>query len=233
MPTSGGTRPSKRKPRVALCDLEEQTATLLSDCFRTCDIDVRVFPKAAAEIFKEDKYEGCVVDFHNRNATAMLKAARSSPSHSRIVVYGISREATDIRKFSEFGINVVIQHPALRPDALRAIRSTRLLLVNELRRYVRIPLATALTVHGPSGTFNAMTVEISGGGMSVQLAPNKQLVKGEVRVTFALPDSAPVTLPGAVCWTSEERHRFGVRFDPLAPERELVKNWIEQYLDLK
>lgn len=233
MPKSAGTRPSKRKPCVALYDLDEATNATLAECFRMCDIEPKIFQHSATDIFRQAKFEGCVVDFHADTSESMLKAARSSPSHNRIVLYGISREASEIRTFSRFGINVLIQYPVVRQDALRAIRSTRLLLMNELRRYVRIPLVSPVTVLGPLGSFHATTVEISGGGMSVQLAPTKKLIDGDVRVTFAVPDSAPLTLAGTVCWANAELHRIGIRFDPLAPDREMVKTWIEEYLDLK
>src|SRR5512141_2243255 len=129
MPKSAGTRPSKRKPRVALCGLDEQTSATLAECFRLCDLDTTTFPDSAAGIFRQEKFEGCVVDFASDTSESMLKAARSSPSHNRIVLYGISREAADIRNFSRFGINVLIAYPVARQEALRAIRSTRLLLM--------------------------------------------------------------------------------------------------------
>ncbi len=230
--TAAETRPPKRAPRVALFELQEDTQAMLGEYFRQCGIDSLPVPQPTAEIFRRDKFEGCVVDLTEASAEEMVRAARTSASHSRIVIFGLCRSSAEIRLFSAYGINVLIQLPIVRQDALRAIHSARLLLLNELRRYVRIPLATNIRVQGSFRGIDATTVEISAGGMSVQLPPATKFAETDARITFTIPSLPPLSMAGVVCWRNTELHRIGIRFDPKAPEREAVKEWIEKYLGL-
>jgi hypothetical protein len=230
--TAAELRPPKRSARVALFALDGHAKSLLAECFRQCDIEVQDFPDSPEEIFRREKFEGGVVDLANESAEAMVQAARSSASHSRMVLFALWQAGIDLKRFSPYGINVLIQQPLVRQDALRAIRSARLLLLNELRRYVRIPLATPVRLQASFTAQDATTVEISAGGMSVQLAPGAKYADTDVRVTFTIPSLPPLALSGVVCWRKPDLNRIGVRFDPAAPEREAVKGWIEKYLGL-
>src|SRR5204862_6083587 len=104
------------------------------------------------------------------HAPAVLEAVRSSRSNHRMLLYGILPRESDVRRFSKFGINTLIKSPVERSNAVHVARSTCSLLLNALRRYVRIPVVLELSIARLVGDLPGPTRQISGAGMYVQLA---------------------------------------------------------------
>jgi hypothetical protein len=148
-----------------------------------------------------------------------------------MVIYAVG-PASQIMGLTQYGLNVVLDAPVARPAALKAIHSTRLLLLNELRRYVRLPLAAPTTIQYGASRFTATSSEISAGGMSLQSTGECPPANVSVYATFAIPGSSQLTISGNVCWVEREARQFGLRFEPEAEGRQAVKAWIEEYLDL-
>jgi hypothetical protein len=220
----------KVSARVAMVGVEGAAATTLRDSFRQFGIEAIELKYEHVERFAREKFEGCVVPLDDR-AEAILHAARNSRSNRRMVIYGITGNATDAMRFSRFGVNALFKHPVERLDALKVVRSTQLLVLHELRCYVRIPFASrvAYTIEGKSMT--ATSQELSGGGMSVR-ADSIPQNGSRVRVQFDLPTTGPVSINGTVCWTRERDKLFGLRYNPDDPGRVQVKQWIDEYLEI-
>ena len=51
-------------------------------------------------------------------------------------------------RYSKYGINAMFNEPLERPAALKLIRATRMLVLHEFRRYVRIPVMTEVCIVG-------------------------------------------------------------------------------------
>jgi hypothetical protein len=58
--------------------------------------------------------------------------------------------------------------PVDRQAALKVVRATHLLVVHELRRYVRLPIVTEVELKIGKDRVRATSQEISAGGMSMQ-----------------------------------------------------------------
>src|SRR5205807_4619220 len=102
-------------------------------------------------------------------AEKVMEAARTSPSNSRLVLYGLGGSAQEAMRYSKFGINAMFQEPLERPAALKLVRATHMLVLHEFRRYARIPIMTEVTVVcADSRRFSASSVEMSSGGMSLK-----------------------------------------------------------------
>jgi hypothetical protein len=216
--------------RVALVGVTGAPATTLRDSFRQFGIDTVDVPYEQVERFAREKFEGCVVVLDDR-AETVLHAARNSRSNRRMVIYGICASAQDAMRFSRFGVNALFKQPIERSDANKVVRSTQLLVLHELRLYVRIPFASrvSFTVEGKSLTGTSQ--ELSGGGMSIRsdVIPANG---SRVRVQFDLASRGPVTLTGTVCWTRDRDSLFGLRYNPDDPGRVQVKQWIDEYLEI-
>src|SRR5580698_878799 len=128
----------KTAARVALVDLKESSRYLLTECFRQFGIEAAVTSGASAERLRKEKFEACVVKLAP-GAEAVMEAARSSPSNSRLVLYGLGGSAQEAMGFSKYGINAMFQEPLERPAALKLVRATHMLVLHEFRRYARIP----------------------------------------------------------------------------------------------
>jgi hypothetical protein len=222
--------PTARKSvaRTALVDLSEPTQNLLAECFRQFGIQTVVMSSDAADRLKKEKFAACVLPLGN-GSEAVMEAARSSPSNSRCVIYAVGGNAQEAMRYSKYGINAMFHEPLERPSALKLVRATRMLVLHEFRRYVRIPVMTEVSiVCSDSRRFNASSVEMSSGGMS--LKATEDITSGvNVDVSFSLMTLPRVWVRGTVTW--KKPRSFGVRFDPTDDRRMKIKHWIDSYLE--
>jgi len=217
----------KSAARTALVGLDDVRCALLADCFRQFAIATVVITSDAADRLRKEKFEACVLGLGD-GADALMEAARSSPSNSRCVLYGVGGSAQEAMHYSKYGINAMFQDPLERPAALKLIRATRLLVVHEFRRYVRIPVMTEVAVVGDGRRVSASSIEMSSGGMSVK-SPEDFSIGAPVELSFSLMTLPRVNVRGVVSWRKQKS--FGVRFDAADDRRQKVKRWIDSYLE--
>ena len=228
--------PKKVYARVALVNPDESTAIILRDCFRQFGIRVVLMDDDAAERLQREKFEACVVKLSQPEAGAVLEAARNSPSNSRIVIYGIAANTQEALRFSKYCVNAVLDDPVDRQSALKVVRATHLLVLHELRRYVRLPMLAELevvaTVDGDKETFRATAQEISAGGMSIR---TQRMFQKDcpLDITFTLPGAGTaITIRATVCWSRKAQGVIGVRFDAGEEPRITIKRWVDGYLEI-
>jgi len=122
----------------------------------------------------------------------------------------------------------MFHEPLERPAMLKLVRATRLLVLHEFRRYVRIPVMTEVSIIGDNRRATATSIEMSSGGMSVKsvedFAPGMN-----VEVSFALMTLPRVNVRGVVSWNKPKS--LGVRFDSNDERRFKLKTWIDSYLE--
>jgi DNA-binding response OmpR family regulator len=215
---------------VALIALDQAASTILRDCFRQFGIATVAVGDDAVQRLKREKFEACVLRLSEPGTEAILEAARTSASNRRIVVYGICGSAQEALRFSRFGINALLADPVDRQSALRAVRATQLLVINELRRYVRIPIVTEVMLSVQGRQHAATSQEISAGGMSLKTR-FRAAPPTAVEVEFTLPDSQHLAVGSNVCW-QRDPDMLGIRFDAGDKRRLAVKKWIDDYLGL-
>lgn len=223
--------PTTRKSvaRTALVDLNESSQTLLAECFRQFGIQTVIMSSEACDRLKTEKFAACVLPLGN-GSEAVMEAARSSPSNSRCVIYAVGGNAQEAMRYSKYGINAMFQEPLERPSALKLVRATRMLVLHEFRRYVRVPVMTEVSiVCSDSRRFSASSVEMSSGGMS--LKTTEDIGSGtNVDISFSLMTLPRVYVRGVVTWKKPKS--FGVRFDPADDRRIKIKHWIDSYLEI-
>jgi hypothetical protein len=221
--------PSTRKAaaRAALVELNDSSRTLLTECFRQFGIEAVAMAGQAAERLAKEKFEACVVSL-KADVSPVMEAARSSPSNSRCILYGLGGNAQQAMKFSRYGINAMFHEPLERPAALKLVRSTHNLVLHEFRRYVRIPVMTDVSIVGEGLRFNASSVEMSSGGMSLKSAEEVS-IGTSVEIGFSLMTLPRINVRGVVSWRKAKS--FGVRFDINDDRRQKVKLWIDSYLE--
>src|ERR1700678_3654064 len=131
------TSAKKVVARAALVNLKESSRFLLTECFRQFGIESVVVSSRAAERLHQEKFEACVVNLVP-GTEAIMEAARTSPSNSRLVLYGLGGSAQEAMRYSRYGINAMFQEPLERPAAHKLVRATHMLVLHEFRRYARI-----------------------------------------------------------------------------------------------
>jgi hypothetical protein len=218
----------KGTARVALVDLKETSRYLLTECFRQYGIETVLVSSGATERLGQEKFEACVVPL-GPGAAEIMDAARTSPSNSRMVLYGLGGSAHEAMRYSKYGINAMFQEPLERPPALKLVRATHMLVLHEFRRYARIPIMTEVTVVSHDGhRLSASSIDVSSGGMS--LKSSEDMPAGtNVEVSFSLLTLPRVNIRGVVTWRKNKS--FGLRFDPADDRRQKVKEWVDAYLE--
>lgn len=238
---SAAAGPPALKPstaRVAVFHIDAGAEAVLTECFKQFNIAVvRLEGDIGQRLWKE-KFEACVVPLDHPEAGGILEAARNSPSNKRLVLYAIAGDSAEALRFSKFGLNVVLPRPLDRNLVLRAVRASHLLVVHELRRYVRVPVVMEVQVDPERGQrYTALSQEVSGGGMSLSTTAGHPAPGESATVTFSLPNRGKSTVRATVCWKRAAESRpaetlFGVRFNAEDDRRLAVRDWIEAYLDI-
>jgi hypothetical protein len=215
--------------RIALVAVSGNDEQLLADAFRQFKLStVTLTAEEATQRLVREKFEGCAIPLAHPMAEAILKAARSAPSNKHMVLYGISDHRTAMQ-FSSFGINAILPSPLDKPTLLKMVRGTYLLALHEFRRYVRVPVAIAVTIKDNGSVVEGLTQEVSSGGMSFTctgVPSNRSL-----QATFTLPGTKTITIKGVICWRREKDNFYGLRFEFADTSRQVVRGWIEDFLD--
>ena len=219
----------KTAARAALVGFNDSTHMLLAECFRQFGIEPVPVISEAAERLRREKFEACVLPLASwTDSETVLEATRGSRSNSRCVIYGVGGSAQDTMRYSRYGINAMFQEPLERPAMLKLVRATRLLVLHEFRRYVRIPVMTEVSLVGDGRRVSATSIEISSGGMSIKTA--EDFSSGvNVEISFALMTLPRVNVRGTVSWNKPRS--LGVRFDAKDDRRLKIKTWIDSYLE--
>jgi len=217
----------KAAARTALVGLDDSARVLLSECFRQFGIETVVMTANAAERLHKEKFEACVLAL-GEGADSVMESARTSPSNSRCVIYGVGGNAQEAMHYSKYGINAMFNEPLERPAALKLVRATRMLVLHEFRRYVRIPVMTEVLLVGDGRRVSTSSIEMSSGGMSIKSAEDFSIGM-PVEVSFALMTLPRVNVRAVVSWCKPRS--LGVRFDAADERRHKVKIWIDSYLE--
>jgi hypothetical protein len=209
--------------------LPKASANLVNECFRQYGIETVAIPLEQATRLQNEKFEACVLPLDD-SAGDVIALARESISNNRIIIYGLGGTAQDAMRYSKLCLNAVFQEPLERSEAMKLVRSTRMLVMHEFRRYVRIPVMTEVGVLlAEGGQITATSHEISSGGMSLkgQRVPE---VGAQVEVSFSLLTLPRVFIRGQVTWKKPNKS-FGIRFDSTDDRRQRLKDWIVAYLE--
>lgn len=217
--------------RIASIHIDPACNSFLNDCFKQFGIMVVPADDDPVMLLNRQKFEACVLRLYDPDADRILKAVRNSPSNRRLVIYGIARNTQEALRYSAYGINAVLDEPLDRQSVLKVVRATHLLVIHELRRYVRIPVASQVEFDVNGRSIVGTTVEVSSGGISLRcLAP---LPKPDaIRLNLTLPGIEKLNVRAFVCWYRESDKVYGMRFDSTDERRLRVRGWIDQYLEI-
>jgi len=184
---------------VASVRLDPAGNAVLADCFKQFGVQVVPVDEDPVTLFNRQKFEACVVRLYDPDTVKVLEAARKSNSNRRMVIYGVARNTQEALQHSSFGINAVLDEPIERQSVLKVVRATYLLVVHELRRYVRIPVISETVVDAGDRKLAAMAIEVSGGGMSLRCETSLASLES-VRVSFVLPGAKRISVRALICW---------------------------------
>lgn len=215
---------------VALIGLSASCCDALRVAFRQFAIDTLELTGDVKHVLENRKFQGCVVRLEETVAP-LVEAVRKSSCNRNIPVLGVCPAGTDMRAFGRFGLNAILKEPVDRQDALKTVRATHLLILNELRRYVRIPMVLEVQFRVNGSSFSGLTHDISYGGISISTQQNVS-PDNDIELALTLPNGIPAKVKGSIIW----RHhpdKIGVRFAAADERRAVVRKWIDEYFQLR
>src|ERR1700689_4120874 len=92
--------PRKIAARVALFDLPDTSAQLVTECFRQFGIETTLITRAQSDRLRREKFEACVLSL-KEDSGSIIEMARASASNSRMIIYGLGGTAQDAMRYSK------------------------------------------------------------------------------------------------------------------------------------
>ena len=210
--------------KLVVVDVPSPTVDVFRACFEDVKVSIQPTTVGDSQSIKAQRFDACIMTLASPGAAKVLSAMRRSEASKHCVVYaiGASEEAIQL---SRYGINALIEQPTA-PRILSAVRETYLLLVHRLRRHVRVPFVTAVTVQLNGHRLNGISRDVSAGGLNIS-AETEAAVGHPVVVAFTLPQAARFRLEGVICWKADRQ--FGVALFNSSKQAKLQK-WVDDYL---
>lgn len=220
------------RPKVGLVGLSHPQEKLFEECFKQFGIQTATLRMEDAPRLEREKFEGIVLSSGGA-AEEILQAARHSSSNHRLMIFAVCKHTKDVLSYAQYGINVTIAEPLERQEVLKAVRSTYLLIVNEYRRYLRIPMVVPVGLLIGTNVYKGSTCEISGGGMSMLIPSARVHLDQACTVSFTLSGLQTLHLEASVRWIRETAQVVGVKFFQGQAGCAHVKKWVDEYLGIK
>jgi CheY-like chemotaxis protein len=218
---------------LKLLVVEDDPASLelMTEVFTSLKAEVRPVSDSekAVGIVNQEKFDGIFLDLEmpKLNGFDLARIIRKSSwnkSTPIIIVTGRDERQTMQEAFA-IGATFFLQKPVDRPKLSNLFRTVSGGMLENRRKYTRVPLQTEITCAVGSRTIRGMSWNLSQGGMQVEVSDLH--TKDTVRLSFRLPVSgASIDAIGIVAWAGENRQ--GIQFTTLSPP---TQQSIRKYID--
>jgi CheY-like chemotaxis protein len=204
----------------------------MSEVFTSLKAEVRAVndSEKAVGIINQERFDGIFLDLGmpNLNGFDLARLVRKSSwnkSTPIIIVTGRDERQTMQEVFA-LGATFFLQKPVDRQKLSMLFRTVSGGMLENRRKYARVPLQTEVICTVGSRTIRGMTWNLSQGGMQVE-ASNLQS-KDTVRLSFRLPVSGvSIDAMGTVAWADEKRQ--GIQFTTLStPAQQSIRKYIAE-----
>src|SRR6202011_4187754 len=160
----------------------------------------------AVGIVNQERFDGIFLDLEmpNLNGFDLARVIRNSSwnKFTPIIIVTGRDERQTIQPSFAIGVTFFLQKPVDRQKLSILFRTVSGGMLENRRKYIRVPLQTEVTFIAGSRTIRGMTWNLSQGGMQVEVGDLKP--KDAVRLSFQLPISAvAIDAAGVVVWANE------------------------------
>jgi CheY-like chemotaxis protein len=184
----------------------------------------------AVGIINHERFDGIFLDLEmpNVNGFDLARLVRKSSSNKStpIVIVTGRDERQTMQEVFALGATFFLQKPVDRQKLSILFRTVSSGMLENRRKYIRVPLQTEVICVVGSRTIRGMTWNLSQGGMQVE-ASNLR-AKDTVRLSFRLPVSGvSIDAVGTVAWANEKRQ--GIQFTTLnTPAQQSIQTYIAE-----
>ena len=219
---------------LKLLVVEDDPASLelMTEVFTSLKAAVRAVSDSeeAVGIINHERFDGIFLDLEmpSLNGFDLARLVRESSSNKStpiVIVTGRDKRQTMQEVFA-LGATFFLQKPVDRQKLSILFRTVSGGMLENRRKYIRVPLQTEVICVVGSRTIRGMTWNLSQGGMQVE-ASNLQ-PQDTVRLSFRLPVSGvSIDAMGTVAWANEKRQ--GIQFTTLnTPAQQSIRTYIAE-----
>lgn len=219
---------------LKLLVVEDDAASLelMTEVFRSLKAEVHPVSDSqeAARRVNQEKFDGIFLDLEmpNLNGFDLARGIRKASWNKLtpiIIVTGRDERETMQEAFA-VGATFFLQKPLDRQKLSRLFRTVRGGMLENRRRYTRVPLQTDVTCAVGSRTMNGVSWNLSQGGIQVDIGGLE--AKDVVRISFRLPISGlAIEATGTVIWVDQKRQ--GIQFTNVnAKNQEIIRQFISE-----
>ena len=219
---------------LKLLVVEDDSASLelMAEVFTSLKAEVRAVSDSekAVGMVNQEKFDGIFLDLEmpNLNGFDLARLIRKSSwnkSTPIIIVTGRDERQTMQEAFA-IGATFFLQKPVDRQKLSVLFRTVSGGMLENRRKYTRVPLQTEVICTVGSRTIRGMTWNLSQGGMQVEASDLQS--KDRVRLSFRLPVSGvSIDAMGTVAWADEKRQ--GIQFTTLStPAQQSIRKYITE-----
>jgi DNA-binding response OmpR family regulator len=187
---------------------------------------------AAIRKLTRERFEAVVVDCSNENSAAeVLKSARSAPSNKHAIAIAIIDSQQTVRGVFGIGAHFAVYKPISAERAKASFRAARALMKSERRRNTRVAVEFPVTLimQDKSSETQAVTSDVSEGGMAIQVAQRPPRAKS-IRVRFTLPATDTAIESAAELAWQGTGSQAGLRFVDLPlNQRDMLRAWLARH----
>jgi CheY-like chemotaxis protein len=212
-------------PTLKLLVVEDDPASLelMTEVFHSLEAEVSAVgdSEKAAALVNQRRFDGIFLDLgmpspDGFQLARLIRKSVANKSTPIVIVTGVDDKHAMQQAFS-IGATFFLQKPIDRQKLSRLFRSVRGGMLNNRRRYIRVPLQTNVALSVGPRTIRARSWNLSEGGIQVEA---KGLRSGEgVQLSFQLPASdIAIDANGVVAWVGENRQ--GIQFTSISSQSE-------------
>jgi len=185
----------------------------------------------AESLVNRETFDGIFLDLempnmHGLDLARNIRRSLWNRSTPIVIVTGHDERSTMQKAFA-VGATFFLQKPVDRRKLTALFRAVRGVMLENRRRYVRVPLRAEVLCTHDLTSVSGMTWNLSQGGILIETMSSLK-AGDEVRLSFRLPLSGkPIDGLGQVAWVSEGRQ--GIRFTKLTTQSSIaIKDFIAE-----
>jgi CheY-like chemotaxis protein len=198
---------------------------LMREVFTSLEAEVCAVENSenAAALINQRRFDGIFLDLgmpspDGFQLARLIRKSASNKSTPIVIVTGVDDKKVMEQAFS-IGVTFFLQKPIDRQKLSRLFRTVRGGMINNRRRYIRVPLTAEVVITVGSKNLHAVSWNLSEGGMQVEAEGLRSQEK--VLVSFRLPaPEVSIDGEGIVAWVGKNRQ--GIQFTSLSEQNQLA-----------
>lgn len=212
------------KPRILVLDKDPETLKLLETTIKTMGGEpfCHASGRAALTLANKQKFDGAFIDWDSTElgGELVIKMIRRSKSNSTIpiAILTTTQNTKAIAAGFKAGATFSLSKPVGALELTRLLNASRGAMLEERRRYTRVPVKMAVVCKWGGKTATAQAVDVSASGLMVALVPPPE-VGAKLALEFTLPRARKAIEVDGEVMRVTPANQTGLHFIKLPPEK--------------